>query len=160
MLFRIVPSPKSPLSLQQILELSNIYLENAFKATDHDIVLILCHDAEAALAQVKSSSKKILIHSEDSEEQALREGVATAYIGLGKLLDNQGYPDEAQTLYEEAEKLGGNIRDPVPLAQSTTSDSIVYSGKGSLDSAKSTLAVHKQQQRDIAAAPPHIFANV
>ncbi|KAF9970566.1 hypothetical protein BGZ65_011037, partial [Modicella reniformis] len=170
MLFRgVVPSPKSPLSLQQTLELTNIYLENAFKTTDHDIALVLCHDAEVSLAEAKNNTKKSLTHPKDAEEEALREGVASAYIGIGKLLDSQGYPDKALTIYKKAEKLGGDIGDPCLLARYTTTESIVYPAEGTSDSTKNTLVVlpslrtfgsqQKQQKRDIATVPPHIFTN-
>ncbi|KAF9938154.1 hypothetical protein BGZ65_000304, partial [Modicella reniformis] len=163
----ILPSIKGVLSPKQTLELSNIYLENAFKTKHNDIALVLGHDAESALAQVKNTSKKALTHPKDVEEQALREGMASAYIGLGRLLDSQGYPVEAQAIYKKAEKLGGDMSDPGLLVQSTSSDIIVYFGNGSLDSTKNKSAVlpslrtfeSQHRQRDIATVPPHIFAN-
>ncbi|KAK3820439.1 MAG: hypothetical protein J3Q66DRAFT_439412, partial [Benniella sp.] len=93
----IISSPRGSLSLQQVLDLANIYLENACKASDPDIALVLCHDAEVSLSQVKRVAK----HTED---KTMREGIATAYIGLGELLNNQGHRDEAQAFYKKSEK--------------------------------------------------------
>lgn len=107
MVFGIVtPSHLSALSLQQALELSNIYLENAYKTTDRNIALVLCHEAEVALSQAKSASKKYPSHPDDIGHQTLREGVATAYIDLGKLMERQGYQGEAQSICKKAEKWG------------------------------------------------------
>jgi hypothetical protein len=103
---RIVPVPKGALSLQQALDVCNIYLENAYRTTDQIIALVLCHDAEVALSQAKSASKKITSHPGDGEYHALRNAMASAYIDLGKLLESQGYQGEAQEFYKKAEKWG------------------------------------------------------
>lgn len=103
---RIVPVPKGTLSLQQALELCNIYLENAYRTTDHGIALVLCHDAEVALSQAKSASKRIPIHPGDDEYQTLRNGVASAYVDLGKLLESHGYHSEGREICRKAEKWG------------------------------------------------------
>ena len=102
----IVPAPKGPLLLQQALELSNLYLECAYKTMDHDIALLLCHDAEVALSLAKKANKITVIHPSNAAYQALRRGVATAYIDLGKLLERQGYPDEAQMICKKAVNWG------------------------------------------------------
>lgn len=102
----IVPTPKEALSLRQALELSNIYLENAYRATDHDVALVLCHDAEFALTQAKNANKKHPIQPGDAEYQSLRGGVAAAYIDLGKLLEKQGFQAVAQAICKKAEKWG------------------------------------------------------
>jgi hypothetical protein len=107
MLFRsVVPAPKHALSLQQALELTNLYLENAYKAVDDDIALLLCHDAEVALSQAKSANKELHPQPGDINYQALRDGVAVAIIDLGKLLERQGYAGAAHTIYKKAEKWG------------------------------------------------------
>ncbi|KAK3805029.1 MAG: hypothetical protein J3Q66DRAFT_407918 [Benniella sp.] len=61
--------------------------------------LVLCHDTEVSLSQVKKASKGI-------DVQVMREGVATAYDKLGRLLDRHGRRDEAQAFYKKAGKLG------------------------------------------------------
>lgn len=95
----IVSSPRGNLTSQQSLELANLYLENAMRATDTNIALVLCHDTEVSLSQ----AKRIGNHSND---KSVREGITTAYIGLGKLLHNRGHHLEAQASYKKAEKLG------------------------------------------------------
>jgi len=79
----IVSSPRGSLSPQKILELANVYLENAFSATDSDIALVLCHDTQVSLSQAKKSAKR-------DKDQTVTEGVGIAYIGLGKLLESHG----------------------------------------------------------------------
>ncbi|KAI8363148.1 hypothetical protein B0O80DRAFT_420939 [Mortierella sp. GBAus27b] len=107
--------PKYPntLSLQQALELSNLYLENAHKTSDQEIALVLCHGAFAALSQAERPNKEHAgdpkEHASDPKEpkcQTHREGVAAAYIDLGKLVEREGYADEAQTIYKKTEIWG------------------------------------------------------
>src|SRR4051794_3828236 len=95
----IISSPRASLSLQQVLDLANVYLENARKAQDPNIALVLCHDTEMSLAQIKRAVK----HAED---KTMRGRIATVYIGLGELLDNKGHQDEAQAFYKKSEKWG------------------------------------------------------
>lgn len=95
----IVSSPRENLSPQQSLELAAVYLENASKATDPDITLVLCHDTEVSLSQAEKSINNI-------EDPLVREGIATTYIDMGKLLSNLGHQHEAQASYKRAEKLG------------------------------------------------------
>ncbi|KAF9352290.1 hypothetical protein BGX34_012226, partial [Mortierella sp. NVP85] len=159
-----VPSHLSALSLRQALELSNIYLENAYRTTDNDIALVLCHEAEVALSQTKNASKKSPVHPNDDGHQALRKGVAAAYIDLGKLLGKWGYQDEAQAVCKKAERWGGNAHDPGRLAQSFSyRDSIqgasYFAGKpqdaGSVDSPSLGQLT---QRHKVVTIPSHIFA--
>ncbi|KAF9983856.1 hypothetical protein BGZ65_001352, partial [Modicella reniformis] len=100
-----VPSHLGALSLQQALELTNIYLENAYKTGDKDIALVLCHDAKVSLP-VKNNTKKQPDHLKDVGDQVLRESVASAYIDLVKLLDvNVGPPTSEIKLPEVDERL-------------------------------------------------------
>ncbi|KAK3807633.1 MAG: hypothetical protein J3Q66DRAFT_374382 [Benniella sp.] len=101
----IVSSPRGNLTSQQSLELANVYLENATRATDPNIALVLCHDTEVSLSQ----AKRTVNHSDG---KSVREGIATAYIDLGKLLRSRGHHREAQASYKKAGKLGG--RDHLP----------------------------------------------
>ncbi|KAI8346737.1 hypothetical protein B0O80DRAFT_430693 [Mortierella sp. GBAus27b] len=101
----IVPTPKGTLLPQQILELTTIFLESTSKSSDSDIVLILCHHAEAILSQIKRSTKKSATTAADSEDQAQRERVAEAYFNLGRLMDDQEYREEAKAFYKKAQKL-------------------------------------------------------
>ena len=96
----IVSSPRGSLSSQQTLELANAYLETAFNATDSDIALVLCHDTEVSLSQAKKSAKQ-------DKNPTATEGVATAYVGLGKLLEQLRHTTGAQASFKKAEKLVG-----------------------------------------------------
>jgi len=95
----IVASPKGSLTLQQTLELANVYLENAFSANDPDIALVLCHNTEMSLSQAKKSVKQ-------DKYPTVTEGIVAAYIGLGKLLESHGHVGGAQASFKKAEKLG------------------------------------------------------
>jgi hypothetical protein len=95
----IISLPRGNLSLQQVLDLANVYLENALKAQDPSIALVLCHDTEVSLANMKRADK----HTED---KTMREGIATVYSTLGDLMDNQGHQDEAKAFYKKSKKWG------------------------------------------------------
>ncbi|KAG0227431.1 hypothetical protein BGX31_007005 [Mortierella sp. GBA43] len=163
----IVPSHLSSLSLQQALELTNVYLENAYRTKDLDVALVLCHEAEAALTQAKTAHKKYPAHSSDTGYQHLREGLAAAYIDLGKYLDRRGYQKEGTAICKKAEKWGGNINDPGRLAQLSHPGGIVES---SVDTAPTsgtpqgpgstpTAVVAKNKPRPkVATVNAYIFA--
>jgi hypothetical protein len=95
----VISSPRGNLSLQQILDLANIYIENASKSTDPDIVLVLCHDTEVSLSHVKKAAK-------NSRDKGMDGRIATVYIGLGDLLNSYGHRDEAKAFYKKSEKWG------------------------------------------------------
>jgi len=95
----IISSPRTTLSLQQALDLANVYLENARKALDPSIALVLCHDAEVSLSQVKRAAK-------NTHDNIMREGIAIIYIDLGDFLDTQGRKTEAQAFYKKSVKWG------------------------------------------------------
>jgi hypothetical protein len=94
----IVSSSRGNLTLQQTLQLANIYLENASSVQDLDIVLVLCHDAEVSLTQARKGAR----HS----DPITREGIGHAYISLGRVLNSRGHVDEAKASYKKAEKWG------------------------------------------------------
>jgi hypothetical protein len=94
----IISSPRGSLSAQQSLEMANAYLENATNATDPDITLVYCHDIEVSLSQAKKGT--------NHDVPAAREGIAAAYIDLGRLLQSRGRNREAQASFKKAEKLG------------------------------------------------------
>jgi len=97
----IVPTPKSALSSLHALKLSNIYLENATRTADnkndHDIALMLCHNAEVALSQVRSANKKA------GYPTVLGDMIA-AYNNLSNLLQRLGYEAEARKLRNKTER--------------------------------------------------------
>jgi len=94
----VISSPRGNLSLQQALDLASIYLENASKITDPDIILVLCHDTEVSLTHVKKAAKN------NNGDKSMHGRIATVYIGLGDLLDSRGHRDEAQAFYKKSEK--------------------------------------------------------
>jgi hypothetical protein len=96
----IVSSPRANISPQKSLELANVYLENATKATDSELTLVLCHDTEVSLSQAKR------VVANNSDDKTVREGIVSAYISLGKLLHTRGHFREAQASYKKAEKMG------------------------------------------------------
>lgn len=95
----IVTSPRGALSPLQALELARLYLENACKANDPDIALVLCHDTEMSLSQAKRAAK-------NAEDHPVRKAIGAVYIDLGKLLHSRGHGGEAQVSYKKAGKLG------------------------------------------------------
>ncbi|KAF9347395.1 hypothetical protein BGX34_003172, partial [Mortierella sp. NVP85] len=146
----IVPAPKSALTLHQALELTNVYLENAYKTKDSNIALVLCHDAEVALSQAKSINKKHPTHPKDAEHQMLYGRTAAAYIDLGKLLERQGYQVESQAIRKKAEKWGGSIDDPGRLSQ--------LFQPGSRQTVDPVSSPMYQRRKDMATIPSHIFS--
>ncbi|KAK3823242.1 MAG: WD40-repeat-containing domain protein [Benniella sp.] len=143
----IVPAPKSALTLHQALELTNVYLENAYRAMDSNIALVLCHDAEVALSQAKSANKKHPIHPKDPEHRMLYDGMTAAYIDLEKLLERQGYQAESQAIRKKAEKWGGNIDDPGRFAQ------LFQSGSNASSFGGTSLMVGSHQIVDPVGSP-------
>ncbi|KAK3824987.1 MAG: WD40-repeat-containing domain protein [Benniella sp.] len=153
----IVTSPRSSLSTQQALELARVYLENACRAKDADIILVLCHDTEVSLSQAKRSAKH-------SDNQVERKRIGTVYIQLGKVLHNQGHSKEAQTSYKKAEKLGVHVQDhnqeypggdsivdPVECTLNTTADITI------VDPSPLHLTRQQKQTIDIVTLPQHVF---
>jgi hypothetical protein len=102
----IIPSHLSALSVRQSLDLYKIYLENANRTKDHDIALVLCHEAKVALSQAKNANRKHPVHPLSIGNSQLREEMANAYINLGKLLEREGYRIEGQAVCRKAEKWG------------------------------------------------------
>lgn len=99
MVFGIVTSLRSALLPMQALELAKIYLENASKANDAKITLVLCHDTENSLSQARRASK-------NAKDNTMFDGIAAVYVDLGNLLYTRGYHDEAKTSFMKAQKLG------------------------------------------------------
>lgn len=55
-------------SLHQVLRLAHVYLENASHETDPTVALVLCHDTEISLPQLKRAAK----HTDDDKEASER----------------------------------------------------------------------------------------
>jgi len=95
----IISSPRTTLSLQQALDLANVNLDNARKALDPSIALVLCHDTELSLSQIKRAAKH-------THNNTMREGIASVYIELADFLDTQGRKTDAQAFYKKSVKWG------------------------------------------------------
>ncbi|KAF9363722.1 hypothetical protein BGX34_003450 [Mortierella sp. NVP85] len=95
----IISSPRASLSLQQALDLTNVYLDNARNTTDPNVALVLCHDAEVSLSQMKRAAKR-------TDNKVIRDGIATIYSGLAELLKSRDYQTEAQAFLKKSEKWG------------------------------------------------------
>ncbi|KAK3806991.1 MAG: hypothetical protein J3Q66DRAFT_418720 [Benniella sp.] len=91
----ILSSSLDGLLPEQALQLANVYLDNAHKATDIHIALVLCHDTEVSLSQAKKSFKRM-------KAPDVRPGIATAYDKLGELLDSHRLHDEAEAFRKKA----------------------------------------------------------
>ncbi|KAF9970673.1 hypothetical protein BGZ65_010956, partial [Modicella reniformis] len=159
MVFSVISSPRGNLSLQQVLELANIYLENACRTNDPTIALVLCHDTEVSLTYVKKAAKNV-------EDQTLCERIAATFIGLSRLLDSKGYRDEGLAFYKKSEKWVVHVKDPGQSTPSSYPNSIVLSNNDTLHSTADTSAVglsstpanQLKHRRDIVTLAPHIFA--
>jgi hypothetical protein len=95
----VISSPRADLTLQQALDLANMYLENATKTQDPVVTMVLCHDTEVSLNQARKATKT-------AEDQAKQEGIANAFNKLGNLLESRGHRTEAQAMLKKAKKLG------------------------------------------------------
>ncbi|KAF8978390.1 hypothetical protein BGZ46_006507 [Entomortierella lignicola] len=98
-------SSRGALSPQKALELIEFYLDNAQKAKDPEIALVLCDNAEASLLQMRKIAKKAYT-PQNTEVKPLHDQIATAYFTHGELLDRLGHHDKAQASYKKAEKWG------------------------------------------------------
>ncbi|KAK3807859.1 MAG: hypothetical protein J3Q66DRAFT_444916 [Benniella sp.] len=158
----IISSPRGSLSLQQTLNLANIYLENAKSVQDPDIALVLCHDAEVSLTQARKGAR----HAEDP---ITSDSIATAYISLGRILNSRGHTNEAMASYKKAEKWGGKVPGPESSAAIPDPKSFAPSIGSTVDLVVDSLSVSVKDQphppranktpNDIATIPTHIFAD-
>ncbi|KAG0043057.1 hypothetical protein BGZ83_011888, partial [Gryganskiella cystojenkinii] len=94
------------LSPAKSLELVQFHLKNAREVKDPEIRMALCDHVDAILEPMKKIVKRTPTKPNDSE-QALREGIATAYLEHANLVADLGHPDRAQTSRKRANKWGG-----------------------------------------------------
>ncbi|KAI8348245.1 hypothetical protein B0O80DRAFT_429771 [Mortierella sp. GBAus27b] len=92
-------SPRANLSLQQLLEVANTYLDDARNTKDSTVALVFCHDTEVSLAQLKKVAKR-------TDDKSARKSISSIYLGLGQVLDTQGHREEAQAFYKKSERWG------------------------------------------------------
>ncbi|KAF9346729.1 hypothetical protein BGX34_003689, partial [Mortierella sp. NVP85] len=164
----VISSPRGNLSIQQALELSTIYMEQAVRAQDVDIALVFCHDTEVSLHQARRAAKQ-------AHDQTMRHEIAIGYIRLGRMLAIRGYFGEAKAIYKKAEKLGVKVQehdeDDSQLKHSYDTKSIApseRSERSTVDSIVDTPPEIPQQPispqkkprktNNFAILPSHIFA--
>lgn len=94
MLDRIASSYRRSLSLQQLTSLAKTCLKNAHNADDPHIALAHCQDAEGYLSQAKRTVG-------NDRNKMVVEGIAAAYIELGKLLESYGLNKKAEACFKE-----------------------------------------------------------
>ncbi|KAK3813343.1 MAG: hypothetical protein J3Q66DRAFT_371880 [Benniella sp.] len=144
----IISSPRGNLSLHQILGLANIYLENASKASDPDLVLVLCHDAEVSLTHVKKAAKN------NTEDKSTHERIASVFVSLGDLLHSNGHRDEAQAFHKKSEKWGGRANKSIRSTHSSRPSSVMSSIKSVLHPhSNSDTTIDKPSLRHSAVSP-------
>ncbi|KAF9351413.1 hypothetical protein BGX34_000576 [Mortierella sp. NVP85] len=97
----MVSSPRS-FSAQQTLSLTSLCLEYAQGATDAQLALELCDDAEVALSGIKRSQRKALTASKKDEDQTLIKRIATSYFDLGMLQNSLGLFGKAHANFKKA----------------------------------------------------------
>ncbi|KAG0227994.1 hypothetical protein BGX31_006754 [Mortierella sp. GBA43] len=152
MLGGTLPLLKSSPSPHQILQLTDVFLENAYKTDDNNVAVMLCHHAGMALSQAKAAAKKTDTTRTDLENQAMRERIANAYLHLGKLLENKGYEQDAKTFYKKCEKLGGTIQDPGQFVPGPTDNASDTAAASSAD-----VAIVPSTGMDATTVPMNIF---
>ncbi|KAF9354474.1 hypothetical protein BGX34_011011 [Mortierella sp. NVP85] len=140
----IISSSRGSLSLQQNLDLANLYLETACKSTDPDVVIVLCHDTEVSLFQAKRAAK-------NTEDKTMRSLIADVYTNLGTLMDTYGYSDEAKAFYKKSKKLGGRVQSLSNHPSRSTNDA-THSIKDISDS----LGLHEHGS-NVITIPRNIF---
>ncbi|KAG0233266.1 hypothetical protein BGX31_004884 [Mortierella sp. GBA43] len=120
-MFRITTFSRGIHSPQQGLGIANICLENARKTKDPELALELCGDADEVIAQVTKAMKRSTTSLNHSDDQGIREELATAYVELGRLQDGLGQGDKARANIKNSESWGllqtsqspNDVLDPV-----------------------------------------------
>ncbi|KAG0222670.1 hypothetical protein BGX31_008961 [Mortierella sp. GBA43] len=108
------------MSLHEMLQLTEMYLEIAHRTDSNNVALVLCHHAEVALSQAKGTTKKSF--ASDLEDQVMKKKIAAAFFSLGTLLENRGYRQQAETFYKKCKKLGGHVPEPSQLSGPSATD--------------------------------------
>jgi hypothetical protein len=96
---------RGTLSARQTLNFAKFHLEYARKTDDHDLALVLCHDAEFALSHIDNSMIAAANGvPRDASDQGLHPRIEAAYTDLGKLQDHLGQGEKAQASHKIALK--------------------------------------------------------
>ncbi|KAK3823441.1 MAG: WD40-repeat-containing domain protein [Benniella sp.] len=98
-----------------------------------------------------------------AKNQTVIDGIATAYIDLGRLLEIHKHGSESQAMYKKGQKLGGNAQDtsrPTKFARpnEATLNTTIAAGNTLVDNpADNSLVDQCQQHRDAITIPTNIF---
>ncbi|KAF9343126.1 hypothetical protein BGX26_006221, partial [Mortierella sp. AD094] len=98
---------KHVLSVSQSLEFIQTLLKNGRETNEPGIRLVFCNNADTQLDHMKKHVKKTNSSGIDDGHQALREGIAAAYLEHARLMADLGHSEQAQTSRKRAEKWGG-----------------------------------------------------
>ncbi|KAG0277389.1 hypothetical protein BGZ96_002884 [Linnemannia gamsii] len=98
---------KHALSASQSLEIIQTLLKNGGETKDATVRLVFCNKVETLLGHMKKLIKKTNASNNDDGNQALREGIATAYLDHANLMAELGHPEQAQISRRQADKWGG-----------------------------------------------------
>ncbi|KAF9364980.1 hypothetical protein BGX34_011817 [Mortierella sp. NVP85] len=148
-------SSSGSLSVQQILELANLSLENARGVKDAELALELCDDTEVALSGIKGSQRKALIASRKDEDQTLSKRIATSYVNLGTLQGSLGRSDKAHANFKKAVQWGGNIEQSDFKSEKPGGGQEVQGGTGA--GSRGHIALISQDIFTENVNPPTVF---
>ncbi|KAF9345391.1 hypothetical protein BGX26_003171 [Mortierella sp. AD094] len=101
MVRNLFSSPSSRLPLEDVIEITNKYLQNARKESNPTKAYQLCKDAKS---QIKVAEK--IFAAKKVKGPATNDGIANAYYEHGELLDKLGYHEKAQKSRSKAAKWG------------------------------------------------------
>ncbi|KAK3821661.1 MAG: WD40-repeat-containing domain protein [Benniella sp.] len=143
------PSSRKSLSPQQALEHANVCLQNALNAKDPDIARVHCHDAEVSLSQAKKDANQ-------TDDQTVTKGIATAYIDLGNLLESLDRARAKKLGYAHEPRFAEFSRHSGPMQSfSGSSRSLMRSQD---DSSKHAFTLEQRPQRgEDTTVLGHIF---
>ncbi|KAF9982582.1 hypothetical protein BGZ65_002696, partial [Modicella reniformis] len=138
-------SATGDLSPEDALRLATFHLENARKATDPKLALLLYKESEMVLARMKRSTiGGGLSHTDCSQDQSAHEGITNAISELEKMSTSSYSQDGSQTRCKKVENLGEiRLDDGAPAGNVTAVDP--------------TFLRSQDQHEDIVTLAPHIF---
>ncbi|KAF9333168.1 hypothetical protein BGZ91_011376 [Linnemannia elongata] len=113
---------KHTLSAPQSLEIIQTLLKNGGETKDATVRLAFCNNVDTLLGHMKKLIKRTNASNNDDGNQALREGIATAYLDHANLMAELGHPEQAQISRRRADKWGepGTKKTVVPPVKRAT----------------------------------------
>lgn len=89
------------LTTRQLLERANYHIENAGRTTDSKVASVLCDDAVSTLSRVRLAADWVPKYADDHD---LREGIASAYLALGRVQVQWEEHEDAKVSNKKADK--------------------------------------------------------